>query len=122
MRRAALALLLIAGLHGSSRAQAHTRTQLAEWVSADPANAELWREFASREYSEGRYRESIAAYQRALQLSGGRMRGLPALIAQAYARSGNEKQARRWRELTELETSARVKIGVSRTSSLDSSH
>lgn len=68
------------------------------WPSALAANdrAERWSARGEALYREGSYRESIASFERALQL--GTLRpGLAAWnIVRGYARIGNWKQVLRW--------------------------
>ena len=72
---------------------------LQEWedalVAAD-ANAESWSTIGRRLYAAERYRECIAALERAMLLRNRRSPGDAHVIAQAYARLGNAKQAARW--------------------------
>jgi tetratricopeptide (TPR) repeat protein len=67
--------------------------------SATPANervAEHWSSRGRALYDSSRYRESIASYERALQLGVGRPEQGAWNIARGYARLGNRKQALRW--------------------------
>ena len=60
--------------------------------------ASHWSAYGEALYRDGRHRESIAAFQRAMQL-GVHQPGDAALsVARAYARLGNRKQALRWVE------------------------
>jgi tetratricopeptide (TPR) repeat protein len=64
-----------------------------------PANeraAEQWSSRGRALYDSSRYRESIASYERALQLGAGRPEESAWNIARGYARLRNRKQALRW--------------------------
>jgi tetratricopeptide (TPR) repeat protein len=68
-------------------------------LSTTPANeriAEHWTTRGRALYDSSRYRESIASYERALQLGVGRPEEGAWNIARGYARLGNRKQALRW--------------------------
>lgn len=60
--------------------------------------ASHWNAYGEALYNDGRHRESIAAFQRAMQL-GVEQPGEAAMnVARAYAHMGNRKQALRWVE------------------------
>ena len=73
----------------------------ARWQDAllgNDAAPEDWNSYGDALYNDGRHRESIAAYQRAIQL-GVEHPDVAALnVARAYAHLGNRKQALRWVE------------------------
>lgn len=58
--------------------------------------AEEWTSRGRALYESSRYRESIASFERALQLRAGRPDEQAWNIARAYAQLGNRKQALRW--------------------------
>jgi tetratricopeptide (TPR) repeat protein len=58
--------------------------------------AEQWTSLGRALYHSSRYRESIASFERALQLRTGRPDEEAWNIARAYAHLGNRKQALRW--------------------------
>ena len=58
--------------------------------------AEQWTSLGRALYDSSRYRESIASFERALQLRAGRPDEQAWNIARAYAHLGNRKQALRW--------------------------
>jgi tetratricopeptide (TPR) repeat protein len=58
--------------------------------------AEEWTSRGRALYDSSRYRESIASFERALQLRAGRPDEQAWNIARAYAHLGNRKQALRW--------------------------
>jgi tetratricopeptide (TPR) repeat protein len=58
--------------------------------------AEQWTSRGGALYDSSRYRESIASFERALQLRAGRPDEQAWNIARAYAHLGNRKQALRW--------------------------
>lgn len=61
-------------------------------------SGEHWLAFGEALYQDGRHREAIAAYERAMQL-GAAEPWRPALdVARAYAHLGNRRQALRWIE------------------------
>jgi tetratricopeptide (TPR) repeat protein len=64
----------------------------------DPGDpmAEQWISLGRELYDSSRYRESIASFERALQLRAGRPDEHAWNIARAYAHLGNRKQALRW--------------------------
>jgi tetratricopeptide (TPR) repeat protein len=64
----------------------------------DPGDrvAERWSSRGRALYDSSRYRESIASFERALQLRVGRPDEQAWNIARAYAHLGNRKQALRW--------------------------
>jgi tetratricopeptide (TPR) repeat protein len=64
----------------------------------DPGDpmAEQWISLGRELYDSSRYRESIASFERALQLHAGRPDEHAWNIARAYAHLGNRKQALRW--------------------------
>jgi tetratricopeptide (TPR) repeat protein len=66
--------------------------------SPDPREgaAEQWTSRARALYDSSLYRESIASFERALQLRAGRPEEQAWNIARAYAHLGNRKQALRW--------------------------
>ena len=72
---------------------------LREWeeaLDAGDVEAERWSGIGRRLFAAERYRECIAALERAMLRREGRSPGDARVIAQAYARLGNAKQAARW--------------------------
>jgi hypothetical protein len=63
-------------------------------------------------YAENRDRESIAAFERAMQFGSARAHDAPWCIALAYARLGNRRQAFRWAENS-------IATGVSNTHQME---
>ena len=57
-----------------------------------------WNSYGDALYNDGRHRESIAAYQRAIQLGVDHPDVVALNVARAYAQLGNRKQALRWVE------------------------
>lgn len=103
MRSIISAAVVVALVAGGPRV-AGAQTRAAElWPSAMTAPpitsstaAEEWSSLAHEQYAASRYRESIASFERALQLRVGRPETAALHIARAYARLGNRKQAMRW--------------------------
>ena len=72
---------------------------LAAWedaLASGIADPDVWSAIGQRLHAAGRYRECIAALERSLVLRMRRTRDDDDLIADAYSRLGNVKQARRW--------------------------
>jgi Tfp pilus assembly protein PilF len=69
------------------------------WRGALETNARVpahWNEYGKALYQGGQYRESVAAFERAIQL-GGTTAAIGAWnVARAYAQAGNDRQAYRW--------------------------
>lgn len=66
-------------------------------LPTDPnERADVWSSRGRALYDSSRYRESIASFERALQLRTGRPDDQAWNIARAYAHLGNRKQALRW--------------------------
>jgi Tfp pilus assembly protein PilF len=57
---------------------------------------EHWNEYGRALYNDGQYRESVAAFERAIQLGGVSAATGSWNVARAYAQAGNGKQAYRW--------------------------
>jgi Tfp pilus assembly protein PilF len=57
---------------------------------------EHWNEYGRALYNDGQYRESVAAFERAIQLGGASVATGSWNVARAYAQAGNGKQAYRW--------------------------
>jgi tetratricopeptide (TPR) repeat protein len=74
--------------------------------------AEQWTSLGRALYDSSRYRESIASFERALQLRAGRPDEQAWNIARAYAHLGNRKQALRW-------LSHALEMGFSRRDAID---
>jgi Tfp pilus assembly protein PilF len=55
-----------------------------------------WNEYGRALYNDGQYRESVAAFERAMQLGGASVATGSWNVARAYAQAGNGKQAYRW--------------------------
>jgi Tfp pilus assembly protein PilF len=71
----------------------------AYWRGALETNARVpahWNEYGKALYQGGRYRESVAAFERAIQLGGTTAATGAWNVARAYAQAGNERQAYRW--------------------------
>lgn len=71
------------------------------WQSAllaDGTSAEHWQAYGYALFNSGRYRESIGAYQRGLQLGAPEVDDALWNVARAYAQLGNRKQSLRWLE------------------------
>jgi Tfp pilus assembly protein PilF len=71
----------------------------ALWRGALETNASVpahWSEYGRALYNDGRYRESVAAFERAIQLGGMSAATGSWNVARAYAQAGREKQAYRW--------------------------
>lgn len=64
--------------------------------SDEPANGAQWFARGHVLYRENRFRESVAAFERALQLHADSAASGARYIARAYARLGNHRQASRW--------------------------
>lgn len=60
--------------------------------------ASHWSAYGEALYQDGRHRESIGAFQRAMQLGMDQPGDAALSVARAYARLGNRKQALRWVE------------------------
>ena len=72
-------------------------------VTPLPSTGTQWVAFGRTLYDASRYRESVAAFERALQLRASNAPGSAWHIARGYARLGNRKQAVRWlRQAREL--------------------
>lgn len=79
---------------------ASAASAMAEWEAAladRVTDADTWSGIGQRLTSAGRYRESIAAFERSLVLRGGSSLDDARGIAESYAKLGNVKQASRWR-------------------------
>jgi len=106
MRRACVVAVLAAWCVLSGVANAQSRTARADGVAAmDSAEALLaessvaparWSALGVALYESGRYRESIASFERALQLRSDAAPEDAWNIARGYAKLGNTKQALRW--------------------------
>ncbi len=71
--------------------------ELWHWaVAADDRVPEHWWKLGAALFNANRHRESIAAYERALQLGAGEPMTGAWQIARAYAHRGNRTQALRW--------------------------
>jgi len=69
------------------------------WRGALETNARVpahWSEYGKALYQGGQYRESVAAFERAIQLGGISASAGSWNVARAYAQAGNERQAYRW--------------------------
>jgi hypothetical protein len=65
----------------------------------DDRVAEHWMAMGDALSGAARYRESVASYQRAIQLDARLTRAGTTSVARAYARLGDDRQAVRWLEL-----------------------
>jgi tetratricopeptide (TPR) repeat protein len=96
----------------AARAQLSQASAVELWhgaLTAEAPDAKRWEEAGHALYDAGRYRESIASFERALQLHTARAGEAAWRIAVAYARLGNGKQALRWRAMAlDLESPRRV--------------
>lgn len=101
--RAALRLLLALVVAGTvllpASAAAQPIEEIARWrermLSGCGAPAE-WDEYALALYEAGHYRESIGAFQRAIQLGVAAPDSASWHVARAYAQLGDGRQAFRW--------------------------
>jgi tetratricopeptide (TPR) repeat protein len=106
MRRAWLVVLLAMGMVVPCVANAQSRPErLSDVASVDIEEAmlmerstapERWRLLGTELYAAGRYRQSIASFERALQLCSTMTSADAWNIARGYAKLGNSKQALRW--------------------------
>jgi Tfp pilus assembly protein PilF len=86
--------------------RARSALQAREWASAaalwrgalerDARVPEHWNEYGRALYNDGRYRESVAAFERAIQLGGVSPAWGSWNVARAYACAGKSTQAYRW--------------------------
>jgi tetratricopeptide (TPR) repeat protein len=94
----ALSFTALRALPAQERA-VHAVPAAARWPALfDPSEpaADGWTSRGRALYDSKRYRESIASFERALQLRAGRPDEQAWHIARAYAHLGNRKQALRW--------------------------
>jgi Tfp pilus assembly protein PilF len=83
----------------SARQSRRWASAAALWRGALETNAlvpEHWSEYGRALYNSGQYRESVAAFERAMQLGGLSAATGSWNVARAYAQAGNGKQAYRW--------------------------
>jgi len=98
MRQRLMAALL-AVVSFTPRAVVAQGPSLAEMPAIDSVSvgaSEQWIARGNELYASSRYRESIAAYERALQLRADGNADGAWNVARAYAQLGNRKQALRW--------------------------
>jgi tetratricopeptide (TPR) repeat protein len=100
MRRTAIVAAMLALLASAPRVAAGPTNGLARVSvasdSLDPQTGAQWFALGHSLYHARRYRESVSAFERGLQLRGD---GAPAAawnIARGYAQLGNRKQTLRW--------------------------
>ena len=79
-------------------ATSQSSDELRETVIASPRVATHWHSLGASYYAEGQYKESIAAYERAMQLGDSAMHDAALAIARGFAKLGNGRQAVRWLE------------------------
>jgi tetratricopeptide (TPR) repeat protein len=91
--RGAAAQQMQAGTRVQSLASASVPVDV---LAANAETAEQWSALGRALYDAARYRESIAAHERALQLRKGAAPDDAWQIARGYARLSNRKQALRW--------------------------
>jgi hypothetical protein len=94
----ALSFTALRALPAQERAVHATTAVMPRPTLVDPREraAEQWTSRGRALYDSNRYRESIASFERALQLRAGRPDEHAWNIARAYAHLGNRKQALRW--------------------------
>lgn len=94
----ALSFTALRALPAQERAVPATTAVMLRPSLVDPREraAEQWTSLGRALYDSSRYRESIASFERALQLRAGRPDEHAWNIARAYAHLGNRKQALRW--------------------------
>ena len=94
----ALSFMALRALPAQERAVHVVPTVTLHMSLAGPSErvAEEWTSRGRALYDSSRYRESIASFERALQLRAGRPEVQAWNIARAYAHLGNRKQALRW--------------------------
>ncbi|MFL5608198.1 MAG: TPR end-of-group domain-containing protein [Gemmatimonadaceae bacterium] len=94
----ALSLTALRALPAQDRAVHVMPAATLRLPPGDPSDrmAEKWISLGRELYDSSRYRESIASFERALQLRAGRPDEQAWNIARAYAHLGNRKQALRW--------------------------
>jgi tetratricopeptide (TPR) repeat protein len=94
-----LMVALLAVLSSTPRAAVAQGQSLAEMPAIDARSAEAPEQWIARGhelYAASRYRESIAAFERALQLRADAGADGAWNVSRAYAQLGNRKQALRW--------------------------
>lgn len=97
--RLTLIVAMLAVLSSAPRAVVAQGPSLAEMPAIDARSAEApkqWIERGNELYAASRYRESIAAFERALQLRADAGADGAWNVSRAYAQLGNRKQALRW--------------------------
>jgi tetratricopeptide (TPR) repeat protein len=97
--RSKLMVALLAVLSSTPRAMVAQGQSLAEMPAIDTRSAEAPKQWIARGYelyAASRYRESIAAFERALQLRADAGADGAWNVSRAYAQLGNRKQALRW--------------------------
>jgi tetratricopeptide (TPR) repeat protein len=93
----ALSLTALRALPAQDRAvRAIPAAELTHLPTDPHERADVWSSRGRALYDSSRYRESIASFERALQLRTGRPDDQAWNIARAYAHLGNRKQALRW--------------------------
>ena len=98
-RFAVLAFTLAASVAPPARAQ--RADDVASWrerMLSGGGMPDEWDAYARALYEAGRYRESVGAFQRAMQLGVAAPDTASWNVARAYALSGNSRQAYRWME------------------------
>ncbi|MEO5814835.1 MAG: tetratricopeptide repeat protein [Gemmatimonadaceae bacterium] len=97
--KSTLMVALLAVLSSTPRAVVAQGQSLAEMSAIDARSAEAPEQWIARGhelYAAGRYRESIAAFERALQLRADAGADGAWNVSRAYAQLDNRKQALRW--------------------------
>src|SRR5258708_7693544 len=105
MRHSLTSLLLAASILAprvaTAQGAARVNRVMAQWeeaVATAATSPTQWTMLGHALYDVRRYRESIAAFERALQLNADAPHDGARQIARAYAQLGNEKQTLRWLE------------------------
>ena len=94
--RTAWAIGVIVVLLASHAADAATVGACDDPEARAPNTGQEWFALGDALYAENRYRESIAAFERALQLHVANAPEAAGKVARGYARLGNRKQTLRW--------------------------
>jgi tetratricopeptide (TPR) repeat protein len=88
---------LVSAQKAYDRQEYHVAALLYEAVVRDnPVNPDYWRSLAAAHYLAGEYRESIPAYEMALQLRQDQPAAIAYFLARAYAKAGDAASGMRW--------------------------
>ncbi len=93
------ALVVAAPSLAVANAEVLTQPNVTAIAAGQPATAGDWYAIAQSHFNAKNYKQSIAAFQRSMQLGGVPGASAAVSIARAYALDGNHKQAFRWVEL-----------------------